>query len=99
MNYGKGIRTIRAARGLTQKQLASAVRVDSSFMSLLERGARAPSIGTLEAIAEALGVPVYLLILFSSDKDDLRGITPDQAQLMGMHILEVLMQTDDEAPA
>lgn len=99
MNYGKGIRTLRAARGLSQKQLASAAQLDSSFMSLLERGARAPSMGTLEAIAGALAVPVYLLILFSSDREDLRSVTPDQAQLLGMHILDVLMEKDHEAPA
>lgn len=60
----------RAKKGWTQGKLARVAEVDSSFISLIETGRRAPSLATLETFARALGVPVWCLAYLASDKAD-----------------------------
>lgn len=90
MNYGRALRLIRSSRDLTQKQVAGRAKVDPSLISLLENGERQPSTETLERLARALEVPLYLLVLLASDEDDLRGITADQAAALGRQLLGLL---------
>lgn len=96
MKYGKAIRTLRSARGLSQKRLAAQANLGPSHLSLLESGSRAPSTGTLEALAKALDVPVYLLMLLASENGDLRGISTDQADFLGKQLLNILTQQEAE---
>ena len=42
MNYAKAIKTTRAARGLDKKTLAKRLKVDASYVSLIEAGRRVP---------------------------------------------------------
>src|SRR6202451_4576088 len=55
-NIGQRIRQLRESRGMTQSQLQARSRVSSSYLSRIESGQMTPSLGTLEKIAEALGV-------------------------------------------
>ncbi|MGH8869228.1 MAG: helix-turn-helix domain-containing protein [Actinomycetes bacterium] len=57
---GIGLRVAahRAQRGLRVSELARAVGVTSSLISQIERGQSRPSVSTLFALSEALGVPV-----------------------------------------
>ena len=92
MDFAKALRTARAARGLSQKQLAAQAELDSSFISLLESGQRTPSTATLEAISKALEVPMYLIMLLASEPEDLRGLPPNEARVLGHQILTLLTQ-------
>jgi transcriptional regulator with XRE-family HTH domain len=65
---GVKIRILRKAAGLTQEQLAEAADVSVNFMGYVERGQRAPSIQTLERIAQALNVAPKALFDFSEDE-------------------------------
>lgn len=94
MNYGKAIRTLRSAKGMSQKQLAGRAKLDPSYVSLLESGTRIPSAGTLEILSEALGMPLYLLMLFASENGDLKGISPEQAGVLGKQMLDILTQKE-----
>lgn len=53
---GLRIRHLREARGLTQSQLQERSGVSRSYLSRIESGQMTPSLGTLEKIAEALGL-------------------------------------------
>lgn len=55
-NIGLRIRNLRESRGMTQSQLQARSRVSRSYLSRIESGQMTPSLGTLEKIAEALGV-------------------------------------------
>lgn len=55
-NIGQRIRQLRESRGMTQSQLQAKSRVSRSYLSRIESGQMTPSLGTLEKIAEALGV-------------------------------------------
>lgn len=95
MNYGKAIKTIRAAKNLEQKELARLADLNPSYISLIEANRRAPSPAALEALANALRVPLYLLMLLASDKDDLHGISPAEATLLGRQLLDVVLQANE----
>ena len=92
MDLAKALRTARAARGLSQKQLAASAELDSSYISLLESGQRTPSTATLEAISKALEVPMYLIMLLASEPEDLRGLPKKEARVLGHQILTLLTQ-------
>lgn len=58
---GARIRTLRLKRRRTLRHLAEATGVSTSMLSMVERGQANPSIGTLVAIAAALGEPMVSL--------------------------------------
>ncbi|WP_322075551.1 transcriptional regulator [Burkholderia cenocepacia] len=55
-------------RGMTKHELAEKAGISISFLSELTNGKANPSLKTMEAIAQALGVPLTLL-LESTDLD------------------------------
>ncbi len=97
MKYGKAIRAVRSARGLTQQTLAETIGLDSSYISLIENGRRVPSLKVLEDIATALATPLYLLLLLGSEAEDLRGTSPERAQELGVLLLDIVQGAQLEA--
>lgn len=59
---GKAIRTLRARKGVSQKDLAELADITPSFLSLVEGDRRDASIKVIERIAAALEVPPEVLI-------------------------------------
>ena len=60
---GKRLALARLRAGMTQFQLAEAAGVKSSTMiSRYERGVRSPRITTLDALSDALDVPINRLL-------------------------------------
>jgi len=75
---GRRIRQLRMSRStrLTQEELSERARISVSFLSMIERGERAPHLETLAAIADALDV--HLADLFAerqegTDSDPIYG--------------------------
>ncbi|MCG3142240.1 MAG: HTH-type transcriptional regulator DdrOC [Anaerolineae bacterium] len=61
-NFGKKLQDLRKKRGLTQEQLAEIAEFDRTYISMLERGARNPSLLNIYRLAEALKItPADLL--------------------------------------
>ena len=58
---GARVRELRRERDLTLKALGSRAGLSHPFLSQLERGLARPSVGSVERIARALGVPVTTL--------------------------------------
>lgn len=59
---GTRIRQMRSDRGFTLQALADKTGLSASLLSLVERGKTSPSIGTLVAVAHALGVHMADLV-------------------------------------
>ena len=59
---GEAVLSARAKKGYTQKQLSEATGIDQSDISKIERGVSNPSISTLNKIAVALGMQLYVSI-------------------------------------
>jgi ribosome-binding protein aMBF1 (putative translation factor) len=53
---GRQVRTLREARGLSQRELAGLMGTTQSAIARLEAGGSRPSISTLERLAGALGL-------------------------------------------
>jgi transcriptional regulator with XRE-family HTH domain len=54
--FGKLLKELREERGLSQAQLALECELDQSFLSLIERGRRQPSLSTFIVLCEGLNV-------------------------------------------
>jgi transcriptional regulator with XRE-family HTH domain len=52
--FGQVLKEIRNESGLSQQQLAFDSELDRTYISLLERGLRLPTLGTIFKIAEVL---------------------------------------------
>lgn len=94
MHFGKGIAIVREARSMKLIELGKLCGVSHSYISLIEKGHRVPSTETLHAIAKALDVPVYLLMLLGSNAKDLRCITEEHAGIIGRELLAVLISAE-----
>ena len=62
VRVAQAIKNRREQLGLTLRALASRSGVSSSMISDVERGAKSPTISTLSALAQALGVPISALV-------------------------------------
>jgi transcriptional regulator with XRE-family HTH domain len=88
--FGEKLRSLRASRGILQRDMAAALAVSPAYLSALEHGRRgAPSAGLIHQIADYFG-------LIWDDADELRalarlsrprlklntaGLTPEQTAL------------------
>lgn len=61
--FGQAIRRFRAYRQISQERLSQESGLDRSYISLLERGLRQPSLTTLLLLAEALDISASELML------------------------------------
>lgn len=52
--FGQVLKELRKEKGLSQEELAHESGLDRTFISLLERGKRQPSLGTIISIANIL---------------------------------------------
>jgi transcriptional regulator with XRE-family HTH domain len=67
MTVGECIKSLRAAAGLKQHELASRAGISASMLSLVESGKRDATIPMLRAIAGALHVPANVLFAAALD--------------------------------
>ena len=79
MDIGKKIKSIREAKGMTAKQVISAVDMGAPMYSRIENGVNEPSLTTLEKINKALGVS--LSDFFDTD-DKLADVNSYDASVM-----------------
>ena len=96
VDYGRVLRIIRAVRGLSQKDMAKACDLDPSYLSRIESGDRKPSIELIEVVAKQFSIPTYLITLLASDQDDLKGISPFEAERLGRELLRLLTAAETE---
>jgi transcriptional regulator with XRE-family HTH domain len=66
MRIGEVIRTLRHRRNLTQRALARRAGLTDSNLSRIERGSVTPRLPLLADIAEALGIPLRLLLWWAA---------------------------------
>ncbi len=79
MDYAKGLQHARTKVGISQGQLARRANLDPSYVAHIEAGRRKPSLDVLESLSNALGLPMPVLMLYSAEEADLKGISVEQA--------------------
>src|SRR5262249_25664166 len=65
---GSAIRELRQLRGLTQAKLATAAKLASNSIAVIERGERVVSMESLNAIAAALDIPAGCLAILGMNR-------------------------------
>lgn len=60
---GRNVRRARIEQGLTQEQLAERADTSQFYVSSLEAGRRNPTVETVHALAVALGLADWLVLL------------------------------------
>lgn len=53
-SFGKVLKELRTKKGVSQEDLADSAKLDRTYISLLERGLRQPTLGTLFSLAKSL---------------------------------------------
>lgn len=91
MDYGRAIRTCRAALGWQQKELAAKAQLSPSHLSLIESGERNPGPELAERLGQAMGIPLYLLYLLAAEPQDLRRRPQEEVERLSRLLLEVLI--------
>jgi len=56
--FTKKLRQLREDAGISQEELAARAGLDRSYISLVERGRRSPTVNTLAKIAAVLSVEI-----------------------------------------
>ena len=59
---GMVVRSLREKRNLSQEKLAELAKLHTTYVSLIERGKRSPTIETVDKLAKALGTEGSKLI-------------------------------------
>jgi len=60
--FGAVLRELRLKQGLSQEKLALECGLDRTFISMLERGVRQPTLASIVALSKALGMRPSALI-------------------------------------
>lgn len=60
--FGLVLKKIRTEKGISQEKLALNTDLDRTFISLLERGHRQPSLESILKLANSLNIPAHELI-------------------------------------
>jgi transcriptional regulator with XRE-family HTH domain len=70
MNIGNKIRKLRKEKGLTLEDLSKKTGLSLSYISLIERGLKNPSLRALEKIAECLNITPGILLSDKEEEDE-----------------------------
>ncbi len=91
MNYSKAIKTIRTARNLTQKELASSLGFTPNYISKIESGERTPSTEFIQKFCRKLNIPYYLFALLASEDKDLGKLPRKDTNKIAENLLNLLV--------
>ncbi|MEM8506698.1 MAG: helix-turn-helix transcriptional regulator [Bacteroidota bacterium] len=82
MQIGNTIKELRQKKGFKQVEFAESCGLSQSYLSLIEKGKKEPTLSILKRIASILGVPMPVLVFFSLDKDDIDDSKKEAYQLL-----------------
>lgn len=68
--FGAILKQVRVVKGFSQEQLALNCNLDRTFISMLERGQRQPSLSSILSISASLGIPAHELVKLTTDLID-----------------------------
>jgi len=71
MNIGKAIKDLRQQKGLKQTDFAIQCGLSQSYLSSIEKGRKEPTLNILKQIANALAIPMPVLVFFSLGQEDI----------------------------
>ncbi len=94
MNVGQAIKMCRTRRGLSLTELARRTQCSISYLSMLEKSQRDPTLSMIEKISLSMNVPVSILFFLAADKNEIAGIDKDLAGQLAMTALDFINEPD-----
>ncbi len=73
MNIGKALKLCRTAKDLSLEALAERAEISVSYLSRIENQKREPTLSLVSKLADALAIPVPVLVFLASDSGELTG--------------------------
>ncbi len=70
MNIGQAIKILRLKEGFTQHDFAESIGITQSYLSLIEKAHKKPSLEVLQQIADILNTPLPVLFWFGIERED-----------------------------
>lgn len=67
---GKTIRAVRIEQRLTQAEIGDRLDVTRNYVSKIESGRQVPTLNTLDRIAAALGIDIFMLFERAQDRSE-----------------------------
>jgi|GEM_PF-2747203 len=89
MEFGKTIASFRQKWGIEQKDLAKAIGVSKTYISIIECGSRKPSMRVLTKIADYFEVPISVFVYESSK---LAGTQKNKKEKQALQVVDSLIQ-------
>ncbi len=87
---GSAIKLCRTKRNLTLSELAEKTGLSVSYLSYIEKGKRTPNLDVLDKIAQALEMPLNLLVFLATDRSELVEIDKTIAERLSFLVLELI---------
>jgi transcriptional regulator with XRE-family HTH domain len=90
MDLGGTIKQCRSVKKLTLAQLSKDCGISVSHLSLLENNNREPSFSAVEAIAQALGLPLSVLVFLATQKDEVTELSAAHIEALSNNIMDLM---------
>lgn len=90
MNLGKALKTCRLGKGLTQEELALKAHISKSYLSQIESNKRTPDLQILKKIADALKIPLNIIIFMASDKEEITEFNEELIEKLSTLFLKLI---------
>ena len=90
MNLGKIIKSCRVSKGLTQSQLSELTDISVSHICLMEKNKREPTLSKLESIAQALNMPLSVLVFLASQNNEVDEFNKEQIEELSKNLMGLM---------
>lgn len=94
--FAKALRTARKAHGFTQEDLA--VVSSRTYVSILERGQKSPTLNKMNDIADAMGIHLISLIALSYICHKNSGDLDDLLEKVRAEVIHIQQKDRNELP-
>lgn len=91
MKYGKALKIIRAAVGISQQELAQKTSISKSLISRIESGDRNLSKTNLNKISQKLNIPSDLIKLLAYEKEEVKKVDKGKVEDLGRVLLKIIL--------
>lgn len=92
MKIGRALKLCRSARDLSLEIVAERVGISVSYLSRLENDKREPSLVLVGKIAEALSVPLPVIVFLAAEPGELKGMDEQAEQRFADLALRLIRQ-------
>lgn len=93
MKIGKALKLCRSAKEISLETLAERTGISASHLSRIENQKREPTLPLISKIAEALSVPVPVVVFLAAEPDDLKGMDEQMEKKFSLLALDLIRQS------